>query len=165
MLKVKKLSKLTKQEKKFVKVKAETGNGTLAAKEAFEIEDDNYAGVKANRLLRKDKIVNAIQEALPDELLAQVHLEGLQATKRSGTGGMKIGIGANGEVNDFGHTEIDEPDFAVRHKYLDSAYKLKGSYAAEKHISINAQVNIENKQQVEGIASKVLEQMKNEEIV
>lgn len=134
------MSKLTKQEKKFVKIKAETGNGTLAVQEAFDIEDPNYAGVKAHRLLSKDKIVNAIQEALPDELLATVHLEGLMATKRSGTGGMKIGIGVDGKVNDFGHTEIDEPDYAVRHKYLDSAYKLKGSYSAEKHVNLNIDV-------------------------
>lgn len=150
-----KLPKLTKQEKKFVEIKAITGNGTFAAKEAFAIEDPNYAGVKANRLLRKDKIVNAIQEALPDELLAEVHKEGLFATK------------PNFEKQEDGTYEnvSDEPDYAVRHKYLDSAYKLKGSYAAEKSISITAQVNIENKQQVEGIASKVLEQMKNDEIV
>lgn len=135
------MAKLTKQEKKFVEIKAETGNGAFAAKEAFAIEDSNYAAVKASRLLRKDNIIQAIQDALPDELLAQVHLEGLQATKRSGTGGMKIGIGTNGEVNDFGHTEIDEPDFAVRHKYLDSAYKLKGSYAAEKHVNLNLDAN------------------------
>lgn len=135
------MAKLTKQEKKFIEIKAETGNGTLAAKEAFGIENSNYAGVKAHELLRNPKIVNAIQEALPDELLVQVHLEGLQATKRSGTGGMKIGIGTNGEVNDFGHTEIDEPDYAVRHKYLDSAYKLKGSYAAEKHVNLNLDAN------------------------
>lgn len=73
-----------------------------------------------------------VEEYLPDTDLAKVHKEGLKATKRSGTGGMKIGIGTDGKVSDMGHTEIDEPDYATRHKYLDTAYKLKGVYAPEK---------------------------------
>lgn len=104
------MSKLTKQEKKFVEIKAETGNGTLAAKEAFDIEDSNYAGVKAHDLLRNPKIIKALDEALPDDLLQEVHLEGLNASFKG------------------------EPDYSVRHKYLDSAYKIKGAYAPEKQI-------------------------------
>lgn len=132
--------RLTKQEKKFVEIKAETGNGTLAAKEAFDIEDPNYAAVKATRLIRKDNIVSALEKALPDELLAQVHREGLEATKE------------------------DEPDYGVRHKYLDSAYKLKGSYAAEKHVNVSLTLSKEERDKMLGITSKVLEQMTHEEI-
>jgi phage terminase small subunit len=135
-----KLSKLSKQERKFIEIKAETGNGTLAAKEAFGIDKDNNAAVKAHELLRNPKIVNALQEALPDELLAKVHKEGLEATRE------------------------DQPDFAVRHKYLDSAYKLKGSYAAEKHLNINLEVNEEERNKILGIASKVIENMTHEEV-
>lgn len=156
--------KLTKQEKKFVEIKAETGNGTLAVQKAFEIEDPNYAGVKAHRLLSDDKIISALEEALPDELLAKVHREGLEATKRSGVGGMKIGIGTDGKVNDFGHTEIDEPDYAVRHKYLDSAYKLKGSYAAEKHINVSLQISKEERDKILGISAEVRKRMTHAEI-
>lgn len=114
---LKKKPRLSKQEKAFVKIKALTGNGTLAVREAFDIEDSDYAGVKAHRLLRKDKIVNALQEALPDELLAQVHLEGLSA------------------INIY-----EAPDYGVRHKYLDSAYKIKGAYAPEKSVNVNIDV-------------------------
>jgi len=151
--------KLTKEEKKFVEIKAETGNGTLAASEAFDIQDPNYAAVKASRLLRKDKIIDALEEALPDEFLLKVHREGLQATKRSGTGGMKIGIGTDGQVNDFGHSEIDEPDYAVRHKYLDSAYKLKGSYAPEKHVSFN--LDAELTESARGLGLKLLQRQRD----
>lgn len=112
------MSKLTKQEKKFVKIKAETGNGTLAAKKAFGIQDSNCAGVKAYDLLRNPKIISALEEALPDELLLEVHREGLSATR---------GIDGN----------IELPDYAVRHKYLDTAYKLRGSYAPDKHVTLN----------------------------
>ena len=124
---------LTKQEKIFVEIKAETGNGTKAAKKAFKIKDSNYAGVKAHRLIRKDKIVNAIEEALPDELLAKVHREGLSASKE---------VWKNN--NESGEIEkvSEEPDYAVRHKYLDTAYKLKGSYAPEKSVSLNIEVPV-----------------------
>lgn len=83
-----------------------------------------------------------VDQGLPDDMLLEVHREGLRATKRSGTGGMKIGIGTDGKVTDMGHTDIDEPDYATRHKYLDTAYKLKGSYAPEKSQSVNLNVDL-----------------------
>lgn len=128
---------LTKKQKGFVKDYLETGNGVESALANYDTTDYSTAGAIASENLNKPKIVNAIQEALPDELLARIHLEGLNATKRSGTGGMRIGIGEDGKVNDFGHTDIDEPDYAVRHKYLDSAYKIKGTYSPEKSITLN----------------------------
>lgn len=53
--------RLTKQEEKFTDKVLETGNVTQATQEAFNIKDTNYAGVKGHRLLRKDKIINAIE--------------------------------------------------------------------------------------------------------
>jgi hypothetical protein len=55
-----------------------------------------------------------MKEHLPDKKLIEVHKAGLKAT-----------------FTDKFNT--DEPDYSTRHKYLESAYKLKGSYAAEKH--------------------------------
>lgn len=55
-----------------------------------------------------------LEETLPDTLLSKIHKQGLKATF----------------TDKF---NSDAPDFATRHKYLDSAYKLKGSFAAEKH--------------------------------
>lgn len=59
---------------------------------------------------------------IPDEELIRVHHEGLKAVKI--------------------HSSMTEPDriendFAVRHKYLDLAYKLRGDLAPEKHINID----------------------------
>lgn len=52
---------------------------------------------------------------LPDELLAKVHLAGLRATTF-----YTEGLGR-------GETQlVEKEDFAVRHKYLESAYKIKG---------------------------------------
>lgn len=57
----KKLRKLTKQEVKFTEKVIETGNLTKAVQESFNIEDPNYAGVKGHRLIRNDKIIEAIE--------------------------------------------------------------------------------------------------------
>lgn len=124
---------LTRKEKKFVKeyVKNE-GNGTQAALKAYDTKSQNAAAVIASRELRKDKVQSAIQEALPDELLAQIHREGLFATKT-----IFKNNNSTGEIE----AVAEEADFAVRHKYLDSAYKIKGAYAPEKHANVN--VNIE----------------------
>jgi phage terminase small subunit len=126
---------LTKKEKGFVKEYVKTGNGTKSALKNYDTKDEDCAGVIASQNLGKLKIQNAIKsiaDRIPDELLEQVHLEGLRATKKSGVGGMAIGIDAGGDVESMGHENMIEPDYAVRHKYLDTAYKLKGTYAPEK---------------------------------
>lgn len=123
----------------------ETGNGVQSALNNYDTDDYNTAGVIAHENLKKPKIIQAVKsiaEQIPDEDLIRVHKEGLSATKRSGTGGMKIGIGTDGTVNDIGHSDIDEPDYAVRHKYLDSAYKLKGVYAPEKSINLEVTAHV-----------------------
>lgn len=48
-----------------------------------------------------------LEEEIPDKLLTQVHKEGLEATFTD-------------EFN------TDEPDFAVRFRYMESGYKIKG---------------------------------------
>lgn len=109
--------RLSKKEKTFVKAYVETGNGTQSALKAYDTDSAKVASVIAAENLAKPRIQVALQEALPDELLSTVHLEGLNAGRRVGD-------------------EI-EPDFTVRAKYLDMGYKIKGSYAAEKHINLN----------------------------
>lgn len=136
---------ITKQDKEFVDIYAETGNGTQAAKEAYGIQDANYAGVKANRMLRNDKIQEALEEALPTELLNQVHREGLFATKPIYT--------------EEGELVSEDADFNARHKYLDTAYKLKGSYAPEKRVTLTIDGELEPIERA--YATKLLEQQKS----
>lgn len=150
----KKKRRLSKKQKGFIKDVIRTGDPTLAALNNYDIESDNpknVAAAIAHENLEKPNIAKAIADALPDNLLAKVHLEGLYATKRSGTGGMKMTIGTDGKVNDLGHTEIDEPDYAVRHKYLDSAYKIKGTYAPEKSVNLNINENSRNNPELESL--------------
>lgn len=76
----KKLPKLTKQEEKFTNKVLETGNLTQAVQESFKIEDPNYAGVKGHRLIRKDKIINAI-EVKRESLKSALEKEGITTIK------------------------------------------------------------------------------------
>lgn len=98
---------LTKKQKGFVDDYVKTGNGTKSALKVYDTKDISVASSIASENLKKPEIQNAILDALPDDLLSRIHREGLEATRD------------------------DEPDYGVRHKYLDTAYKLKGSYVAE----------------------------------
>lgn len=74
-----------------------------------------------------------MEEYLPDDLLAEVHLEGLQATKLQGVGGMVLDL----EKKEMGHTDLQVPDYQTRHKYLDTAYKIKGKMTERPDNSVN----------------------------
>lgn len=82
------------------------------------------AGYKKNTAIKPKNLTNSkgwkelMEKYLPDKLLAEKHLEGLHATK-----------GIYRQTEEYTWVKIDEePDAAVIHKYLDSAYKLKGAY-------------------------------------
>lgn len=74
---------------------------------------------KAPTKLTKSKGFDALMKKyLPDTLLAKTHNEGLKATKYES------------RLTGRGESEIVEvPDFAVRHKYLDTGYKVKKVYS------------------------------------
>lgn len=95
--------KLTRKQKGFIEEYVKTGNGTQAALNNYDTNDEHTAASIAYENLRKPEIVSLLEEAFPDRELFQLHNEGLH--------------------ND---------DLSVRHRYLDTAYKLKGSYAPEK---------------------------------
>lgn len=127
---------LTKKQKGFVKDYIETGNGTQSALNNYNTEDENMAAVIASTNIRKDKIVNAIKsiaEQIPEEKLLEVHLEGLEAGKK-----VFKNNNESGEIEEVGY----EPDYPTRHKYLDTAYKLKGIYAPERHLNVDVSVNL-----------------------
>lgn len=144
-----KQKRLTKKQKGFVKDYIKTGVGVVAARNNYEVANDNTARSIASENLTKPNIVKAIEDALPDELLARVHLEGLHATKIQGSGGMLI------SSEGIEHADNEVPDYATRHKYLDSAYKLKGSYAAEKHANLNVNVEVSDNEEAMALAAKL----------
>lgn len=107
---------LTNEDKKFVKELLETGNKTQSAIKAYGYKNENTAGVMALTKLRKTKIQNAIKsiaDRVPDDKLHEVLMEGLDAENN------------------------EKPDYGVRHKYLDTALKLKGAYETDENKNIN----------------------------
>lgn len=159
-------AKLTKKQRGFVKDYVLTENGVRSALKNYDVKDYNTANVIAVENLQKPTIIEAIDEAkktvaesLTEELLLKVHLEGLTAMKMDGKGGMMIGLDKEGAAESFGHTEMQMPDYAVRHKYLDSAYKIKGTYAPEKSVSLNLNRNVDRPDSI--LAEEYEEKLRN----
>lgn len=103
--------KLTFKQKGFIKDIVKGKTGTQAAVDNFKVKNRKSAQALASEYLSNpiiQKEIKSIADRIPDELLEKVHLEGLDAKYNK------------------------KPDYAVRHKYLDSAYKLKGNYSPDK---------------------------------
>lgn len=121
--------RLTKKQRGFVKDYVKTGNGQQSAMRNYDVSSKESAEALASENLTKPAIIQAIQERLPDDLLAERHLELLNKRETetvyetSGTGEDKITTSIT----------IDRgPDTQAVTKALDMAYKLKGTYAPEK---------------------------------
>lgn len=106
---------LSQQDQEFVKEVAITGNQTQAAKKAYGIEKDDYAGKKGSLKVREGKINTAIQEVkkslaerIPDELLGEKHLALLNKVDKEGN-----------------------IDVQAVSKGLELGYKIKGAYSEE----------------------------------
>lgn len=132
-------TKLTKKEKGFVKDYAKTGNGVESALANYDTKDYSTAGVIAHENLKKPKIQQALEEALPAELLTEVHREGLLATKPY--------------FNTVGEKVAEDADYHVRAKYLDMAYKRKGDYAPDRSVSVT--INAEPSDRIKQIAHEL----------
>lgn len=155
-----KKKKLTKKQRGFVKDYVATGNGTQAALANYDTEDPVTAAAIATENLNKPLISSAIEDALKDEDLAEKHKQLLNAVHLerlvfdSGTTDAEIievvskmpghellnivrrrtMIHENGDIkftDVFAY--VKAPDNVAQDKALDKAYKIKGSYAPEKH--------------------------------
>lgn len=117
-------NRLTKKEKGFIKDFVKTGNATKAVLKNYDTKNENTAGAIGSENLRKPKIQKAIKsiaDQIPDSLLVEKHLELLRVPKITRT--MKRGL----------ITDIEEStDVQALKAGLDMAYKLKGSYEADK---------------------------------
>lgn len=127
----------TTKQKRAIAILAENGGNVSKA-----MREAGYTKISAAtpKKLTESVAYKTLADRIPDDLLEKTHLAGLEANFK----GM--------------------PDYGVRHKYLDSAYKLKGSYAAEKHVNVNLEVNKEEREKILGIATGVIEQMTSEEV-
>ena len=113
--------KRTLKERKFIAAYIEN-NGN--ASKAYRVTHPKYKGENSHvlgcrTLIKVNITTNELLDemGMNDEQLHGILLKGLEAKKT---------IPTKKEL-------IDVDDFPTRHKYLDTAYKLKGTYPAEKH--------------------------------
>ena len=111
--------KLTLKQRKWIKLYLELGNATEAAMKVYDCKDRESAAQIGYENLRKLDYSDFLEEAgITDVLLQKKILEGLDSTRVISA---VKGTSASGGTTDF----IDVPDFVSRHKYLETALKLK----------------------------------------
>ncbi len=127
--KPKKKRRLSKKQRGFIKDYIATGNGTQAALENYDVTTTHSATVIASENLTKPEIINAIEAALSDELLAAKHLALLNKNEVKRT--------FDHDVGEWIEVETGQIDANAVSKGLDMAYKIKGRYAPDKHVTLN----------------------------
>lgn len=113
-------TKLTNKQRDWLKIYLENGNATKAAREVYDCKDDHSAAQIGYENLKKLDISSALEEAgITDQKLLKKLDEGLEAQRIISA--VNTHKQATGITTDF----IEVPDHAVRHKYLETALKLK----------------------------------------
>jgi len=144
--------KRTLRERKFIKAYIENrGNATKAYLDINPKYKGDSARVLGCRLLTKVNIeVNELMDLMgaTDAYLQQKLNEGLEATKTISVIPIKPKESQGNdtdlpEANSRNIEFVDVDDFAIRHKYLDTAYKLKGKYPSEKHdVKVEGEIKV-----------------------
>ena len=107
--------------------KVRKGDKVAVSREMQGVYSDSFSK-EPSRLIQSKGWQELMEQHLPEKDLLKVHREGLKAGKK-----IFKNNNATGEIEEVGV----EPDYATRHKYLDTGYKLRGSYAPEKSINLN----------------------------
>jgi hypothetical protein len=121
---------LTVKQRKWLDVYLKTGNATEAAMQAYDCNNRVTAAAIGSENLRKlpmDELLEA--GGISDKKLLGKIDEGLEATKVVSAKILVLGgdKDANAQTDDF----IDVPDYPTRHKYLETALKLKKRLGSE----------------------------------
>lgn len=124
--------KLSKKERGFVRDYVKTGNGTKSVLNNYDTESEHVAGVMAVENLGKPRIQQAIAERIPDDLLVEKHHALLNKLEVKRT--------FNQEIGEWIEIETGQIDTIAVSKGLDMAYKIKGSYAPEKTMNVNIEI-------------------------
>lgn len=135
--KVASVDKLTLKQQLFIKAYIETKNATEAARRVYDCKNDVVAASIGFENLRKLQIADALEAyGLTDIRLFDKLNEGLEATKVISA--RIVGKDANEQTDDF----IDIPDYATRHKYLETALKMKKRLGAEATVAIQTNITL-----------------------
>lgn len=111
-------------------------NGGIVSK---AMRDAGYSEKTANdpaKLTNSIAFAELAEQYLPDDLLLKIHEQGLAAVE---TKSVVIGYepGSGKGMKSVPIVEIQhQPDFAVRHKYLDTAYKIRGKIKQDNNILV-----------------------------
>lgn len=137
---------LTKKQRGFVKDYLELGNGTQAALKHYDTDQPRVAQTIASENLSKPMIAKAIADAIPNDLLAERHLELLNKRDKF--------IVKDSEGKLFQEVDMG-PEVTAVSKGLDMAYKLKGSYAPEKNVNLN--IDVESTERTRELGSRIVQ--------
>lgn len=119
------------------------GNG---GKVAAAMREAGYSAAmikNSGKLLASEGFRSFFEENLPDNLLVQIHLEGLVATDKVPIVSYRpVGTGKNKKTKKE-ITYVHNPNFSARHKFLESAYKIKGHMKPDSgNVYVPVQVNV-----------------------
>jgi hypothetical protein len=110
----------TLKQRKWIRVYIDTGNATEAAMQVYDCKNRDVAKSIGSENLTKLDYSYFLEEAgITDKLLQEKIMEGLDATRT--VSAVKTSRNATADSTDF----VDVPDFLTRHKYLETALKLK----------------------------------------
>lgn len=114
-----------KQKAAFKLIMENHGN---VSKTMRDVGYDDTTAKNPKNLTESKGWLELVEEHLPDTLLTKVHKEGLKAVKKQFKNN-----NTTGQIEEVG----EEPDYAVRHKYLDTAYKIKGKVVDKFDIDVD----------------------------
>ena len=97
-------------------------NGTTIKKSMEIAQYSPKTAATTGKLTRTKGWRELMEKHLPDKLLAKKHLEGLEATTN------KPHLIDRDDKGRPVYDYVPEDDYSTRHKYLDSAYKIKNKY-------------------------------------
>lgn len=134
MPKVKKSKKdnLTVKQRKFIKYYLESGNVSQSALKAGYAFRQTGGDTLSKAVVQEAFEMLMEKQGITDEKLNQVLANGLEATKVIGYLHQYKKKGKKGKIEKIQPDEIisseflDVPDMPTRHKYMETAYKLKG---------------------------------------
>lgn len=110
----------TIKEKRFVKEYSKDGNATRAAREVYDVSNNNSAAAIGSEILRKLNISEVLDKAgVTDEKIAQTIFDGMEASK-------PISVVGGKDAGEASMDFIDVPDTPSRLKAAELASKLKG---------------------------------------
>jgi hypothetical protein len=137
---------LTMKQRKWLDIYLQTGNATEAAMQSYDCKDrDSAKSIGCENLTKLDYIDFMEAAGVTDKLLQEKLLEGLDSTKQIGARkivqgartGHEIKVDAMTDTDDF----IDVPDYAVRHKYLETALKLKKRLVEKNDVNMDVKIS------------------------